>query len=76
MDPAATVVPVGEREMAKKRDFTIERSGGRMERTVVGIDGQKHVLDENIVKQGKDGHFKDEGKYRSAIERAVAENKQ
>ncbi len=47
-----------------------------MERTVVGIDGQKHVLDENIVKQGKDGHFKDEGKYRRAIERAVDENKQ
>ena len=43
-----------------------------MERTVVGIDGQKHVVD--TKKQGKDGHFKDEGQYRRAIDTAVVEN--
>ena len=54
-----------------KRDFTIQR-GGRMERTVVGKDGQRHVMDGN--KQGRDGHFADEGEYRRAIDNAVAEN--
>ena len=30
--------------MPQKRDFTMQR-GDRMERTVVGIDGQTHVMD-------------------------------
>ena len=55
-----------------KREFTINR-GGRLERTIVGVDGQKHVLP--AAKQGADGHFTDEGQYRRAIEQAVAENK-
>ena len=59
--------------MARKRDFTIQRSGGRMERTVVGVDGQTHVMATD--KKGRDGHFTDEGEYRRAIEQAVAENK-
>ena len=58
--------------MAKKRDFTIQR-GKQIERTVVGVDGQTHVMPGH--KQGKDGHFTDEGRYRRVIERAVAENK-
>ncbi len=56
--------------MAKK-EFTIQR-GDHLERTVVGVDGQKHVMDGK--EQGKDGHFTDEGQYRRAIEQAVAEN--
>ena len=58
--------------MGKKRDFTIQR-GDRLERTVVGTDGQKHTM----VGQnhGKHGHFTDEGKYRRAIEQVVKENK-
>lgn len=55
----------------QKREFTINR-GGRLERTIVGVDGQKHVLP--AAKQGADGHFTDEGQYRRAIEQAVAEN--
>ena len=58
--------------MARKRDFTIQR-GDKTERTVVGVDGQTHVMEAD--KQGKDGHFSDEGRYRRAIEQAVAENK-
>ena len=57
--------------MAKKYDYTIRR-GNKMERTVVGIDGQTHVMDTD--RQGKDGHFTDEGQYRRAIEQAIAEN--
>jgi len=57
--------------MARKREYTIQR-GERMERTVVGIDGQKHVLETD--RQGRDGHFTDEGQYRRAIEQAVADN--
>ena len=57
--------------MARKREYTIQR-GGRLERTVVGIDGQKHVMD--TQRQGRDGHFTDEGQYRRAIEQAVADN--
>ena len=57
--------------MGTKREFTIQR-GGRLERTIVGVDGQTHVLE--ATKQGKDGHFTDEGQYRRAIEQAVAEN--
>ena len=59
--------------MAKKNDYTIRR-GNRMERTVVGIDGQTHVM--NTDKEGKDGHFTDESRYRPAIDQAVAEKKQ
>ncbi len=58
--------------MGKKHDFTIQR-GSRMERTVVGIDGQTHVY-ANVVKQGKNGHYTDEGKYRQAIKQAVKKN--
>ena len=54
-----------------KRDYTIQR-GGRMERTVVGKDG--HIHHPPAVRQGRDGHFTNEGEYRRAIERAVAEN--
>ena len=57
--------------MGIKREFTLQR-GDRMERTIVGKDGQKHVMDGN--RPGWDGHFTDEGQYRRAIERAVAEN--
>lgn len=57
--------------MARKREYTIQR-GGRMERTVVGIDGQKHVMETD--RQGRDGHFTEEGQYRRAIEQAVADN--
>ena len=61
--------------MGIKRDFTIQR-GNRIERTIVGIDGQTHVMDGN--RPGRDGHFTEteEGQYRRAIERAVAENRQ
>ena len=59
--------------MGTKREFTIQR-GGRLERTIVGKTGRKHV--EDVDKQGRDGHFTDEGQYRRAIERAVAENTQ
>lgn len=59
--------------MGTKREFTIQR-GGRLERTIVGVDGQTHVLE--ATGHGKDGHFTDEGQYRRAIEKAVAENKQ
>ena len=55
----------------EKREFTIQR-GNRLERTVVGIDGREHLVP--ATKQGKDGHFTDEGQYRRAIEAAVAEN--
>lgn len=57
--------------MGTKREFTIQRSG-RLERTIVGVDGQTHVL--LATQHGKDGHFTDEGQYRRAIERAVTEN--
>ena len=55
----------------QKREFSINR-GGRLERTIVGVDGQTHVLP--ATKQGRDGHFTDEGQYRRAIEQAAAEN--
>ena len=58
--------------MGTKYEFTINR-GGRLERTIVGVDGQTHVLE--AIKQGADGHFTDEGQYRRAIEQAVAKNK-
>ena len=60
--------------MGTKRDFTIQRRGNPMERTVVGKDGR--IYRPPAVRQGKDGHFTDEGQYRRAIEQAVAENKQ
>lgn len=56
--------------MAKK-DFTIQRSN-QLERTVVGKDGQKHVMDGQ--QHGRHGHFTNEGRYRRAIDQAVAEN--
>lgn len=56
-----------------RRDFTIQRPGrSSYERTVVGRDGQKHVM--SADRPGRNGHFTDEGQYRNAIERAVAEN--
>ena len=57
--------------MPQKKDFTMQRDD-RMERTVVGIDEQTHVMEGQ--RQGRDGHFTDEGAYRRAIERAVREN--
>ena len=57
--------------MAKK-GFTIHR-GDRIERTVVGKDGQKHVMD--ALQHGRHGHFTNEGQYRRAIEQVVTENK-
>lgn len=57
--------------MGQKKDFTIQRDN-RLERTVVGVDGQTHVMDGQ--KHGKDGHFTYEGRYRRAIEQAVREN--
>ena len=58
--------------MGERKDFTIQR-GDRIERTVVGKDGQVHKMDGD--KQGRHGHFTDEGQYRRAIEQAAAENK-
>jgi len=60
--------------MGKKRDFTILRPDGRLELTVVGKTGLEH-RHPDATKQGRDGHFTDEGQYRRAIEQAVAENK-
>lgn len=57
--------------MPQKKNFTMQR-GDRMERTVVSIDGQTHVMDGQ--RRGRDDHFTDEGAYRRAIERAVREN--
>ena len=57
-----------------KKDFTIQRRGQNgYERTVVGTDGQTHVM--SADKKGRDGHFTDEGQYRRAVEQAVAVNK-
>ena len=60
--------------MGTKRRFTILRPDGRLELTVVSRTGQEHHHP-NATKQGKDGHFNDEGQYRRAIEQAVDENK-
>jgi len=58
-----------------KKDFTIKRRGHNgYERTVVGKDGQTHVM--TADKEGRDGHFTDEGQYRRAVEQAVARNRQ
>ena len=59
--------------MPQKKDFTIQR-GNRLERTVVGVDGQTHVMDGQG--QGRHGHFTSEREYRRAIEQAVRENQQ
>ena len=59
--------------MGRKQDFTIQR-GKRIERTVVGKDGQKHVM--SAENRCRDGHFTDEGQYRRAIETAARENQQ
>ena len=57
----------------RSRYFTIQRKGSpTYELTVVGKDGQEHTLER--IKKGKDGHFTDEGRYRRAIEQAVAQN--
>ena len=60
-----------------KREFTINRNG-EWERTVVGVDGQTHIVPVNTSDgayvQGKNGHFKDERAYRQAIEAAVTAN--
>ena len=58
--------------MAQKKDFTIQRSD-RIERTVVGVDGQTHVMPGH--KHGKHGHFNSEGPYRRAIDEAVQANR-
>ena len=58
--------------MARKYDYTIQR-GSRIERTVVGTTGLTHTYQE-VEREGRDGHFTDEGQYRRAIEQAVAEN--
>ena len=55
------------------RRFTINR-GGRVERTVVGKTGRKHVDEVSNDTRGDDGHFTDEGAYRRAIEEAVKAN--
>ena len=57
--------------MGQKKDFTIQR-GNDIERTVVGVDGQIHVMPGH--KHGKDGHFTSEGPYRRAIEAATKAN--
>ena len=57
--------------MGTRKDFTIQR-GSRMERTVVGKDGHTHHPP--AVRQGRHGHFTNEGQYRRAIAQAVAEN--
>ena len=76
-DPAAVIVKVAGSSASagqnRTRYFTIQRKGdASYELTVVGKDGQKHTMWR--IKKGKDGHFTDEGQYRRAIERAVAEN--
>ena len=58
--------------MGTKQEFTIDR-GGRLERTIVGKNGQAHVR--VATERGKDGHFTNEGQYRRAVEKAVDENK-
>lgn len=59
--------------MPQRKDFTIQRTGrSSYERTVVGSDGQTHVMDSN--REGRDRHFTDEGQYRRAIAQAVAQN--
>lgn len=62
--------------MGTKREYTIQRPDGRSERTIVGKTGQEYRYPNPTNKHGKDGHFTDEGQYRRAIEKAVAENKQ
>ena len=58
--------------MAKQRKrYSIDRRD-HIERTVVGVDGRKHVYEGD--KKGSSGHFTDEGEYRRAIEKAVKQN--
>lgn len=65
--------------MGTRKEFTINRSGD-WERTVVGVDGQTHIVPVKTANgthvQGEDGHFRHEGPYREAIEAAVERNKQ
>ena len=75
-DPKVTLVSpkVSPKQKAQKRVFTIRRNQSKSyECTVVGIDGQPHVFPSD--KPGKDGNFTDEGRYRRAIEQAVAQNR-
>ena len=58
--------------MGTKKEFTIERNDGSWEPTVVGTDGQTHIVDAD--EEGKNGHFTNEGEYRRAIENAMKEN--
>ena len=59
--------------MAQKKDFTIQRPGrSSYERTVVGRGGQIHWMESD--RPGRHGHFTDEGRYRRAIDQAVAAN--
>ena len=66
--------------MGTRKDFTIRRPDGRIERTVVGKDGQVHPVP---ARKGQDGHwlggkhgqFIDEGEYRRAIEQAASDNR-
>ena len=44
-----------------KKDFTIQRRGqNHYERTVVGRDGQTHVMQAD--REGRNGHYTDEGR--------------
>ena len=58
--------------MGERKYFTIQRDN-HIEQTVVGIDGQTHVM--AVTRHGRHGHFTDEGQYRRAIEQAAAENR-
>ena len=67
--------------MGTRKDFTIRRPDGRIERTVVGKDGQVHPVPARKGKDGqwlggKHGHFADEWEYRRAIDQAAADNRQ
>ena len=72
-DTDTVVVKLVKENRKTKKDFTIRRKGqDQYELTVVGRDGQPHVM--KTDKKGKDGHFTDEGKYRRAIEQAGKQN--
>lgn len=66
----------------KKKEFTIDRGGGRVELRVVGKTGMEHGPYEarknksGAYKRGKDGHYtvRQEGEYRDAIKEARKTN--
>ena len=71
--PITTTEKRKEKEVPK-RDFTIQRRGqNQYERTVVGKDGRTHVMQSD--REGRNGHFTDEGRYRRAIGQVVAQNR-